>query len=165
MGYFAYNFIKFHRTLRVTPAMAAGVTDRLWDVADLVAAWEDHEQRIEKSGLIQSRDTIVAMRHGLLSMLIGAVVEVIVFFSLLPKDSTQRPTTWEMLGEYTQAPFASVFNGLSLALEHLPSPLLSTGATLIFGVAFLTQAAVFGLPILLLASNLARRKKSPRFSK
>jgi hypothetical protein len=24
--YFAYNFIKIHRTLRVTPAMAAGVT-------------------------------------------------------------------------------------------------------------------------------------------
>jgi hypothetical protein len=34
------NFIKIHRTLRVTPAMAAGVTDRLWEVADLVAAWE-----------------------------------------------------------------------------------------------------------------------------
>jgi hypothetical protein len=29
--YFAYNFVKIHRTLRVTPAMAAGVTDRLWE--------------------------------------------------------------------------------------------------------------------------------------
>jgi hypothetical protein len=28
---FGYNFIKIHRTLRVTPAMAVGVTDRLWD--------------------------------------------------------------------------------------------------------------------------------------
>jgi len=27
LGYFAYNFIKIHRTLRVTPAMAAGVTE------------------------------------------------------------------------------------------------------------------------------------------
>ena len=36
LNYFAYNFIKTHRTLRVTPAMAAGVTDRLWDVSDLV---------------------------------------------------------------------------------------------------------------------------------
>jgi hypothetical protein len=34
INYFAYNFIKIHRTLRVTPAMAAGVTSRLWDVAD-----------------------------------------------------------------------------------------------------------------------------------
>jgi hypothetical protein len=32
LNYFAYNFIKIHRTLRVSPAMAAGVADRLWDV-------------------------------------------------------------------------------------------------------------------------------------
>lgn len=32
-----YNFVRIHQTLRVTPAMAAGVTNRLWDVADLVA--------------------------------------------------------------------------------------------------------------------------------
>jgi hypothetical protein len=36
INYFAYNFIKIHRTLRVTLAMAAGVTDRLFDVMDLV---------------------------------------------------------------------------------------------------------------------------------
>jgi hypothetical protein len=32
-----YNFCRIHQTLRVTPAMAAGVTDRLWDVEDIVA--------------------------------------------------------------------------------------------------------------------------------
>ena len=31
-----YNFVRIHQTLRVTPAMAAGLTDRLWDVEDLV---------------------------------------------------------------------------------------------------------------------------------
>jgi len=36
LNYFAYNFIKIHRTLRVTPAMAAGVTDRLWEVSEPV---------------------------------------------------------------------------------------------------------------------------------
>jgi hypothetical protein len=36
LNYFAYNFIKIHSTLRMSPAMAAGVTTRLWDVADLV---------------------------------------------------------------------------------------------------------------------------------
>jgi IS1 family transposase len=46
LGYFAYNFIKIHRTLRTTPAMAAGVTARLWDVTDLVAAWESEENQI-----------------------------------------------------------------------------------------------------------------------
>jgi len=35
LNYFAYNFIKIHRTLRMSPAMAAGVTDRLWDVNEL----------------------------------------------------------------------------------------------------------------------------------
>ena len=45
LNYFAYNFIKIHRTLRMSPAMAAGVTNRLWDVNDLVALWESHEQR------------------------------------------------------------------------------------------------------------------------
>jgi hypothetical protein len=49
LGYFAYNFIKIHRTLRVTPAMAAGVTDRLWEVGDLVAAWEATERRAERA--------------------------------------------------------------------------------------------------------------------
>jgi hypothetical protein len=43
LGYFAYNFIKINRTLRMTPAMAAGVTARLWEVSDLVALWESRE--------------------------------------------------------------------------------------------------------------------------
>ncbi len=44
LNYFAYNFIKIHRTLRTSPAMAAGVTDRLWEVKDLVAIWEQYEK-------------------------------------------------------------------------------------------------------------------------
>ena len=38
-----YNFVRIHKTLKVSPAMAAGVTDRLWEVADMVnvlGAWE-----------------------------------------------------------------------------------------------------------------------------
>ena len=35
-----YNFVRIHQTLRVTPAMAAGVTDKLWEMADLVAIVE-----------------------------------------------------------------------------------------------------------------------------
>jgi len=45
LNYFAYNFIKIHRTLRTSPAMAAGVADRLWSVEDLVALWAAYEQR------------------------------------------------------------------------------------------------------------------------
>jgi len=38
-----YNFVRIHQTLRVTPAMAAGVTDKLWsveDVVNVVELWE-----------------------------------------------------------------------------------------------------------------------------
>ena len=49
LGYFAYNFIKINRTLRVTPAMAAGVTTRLWDVCDLVAAWGSFEREQKRA--------------------------------------------------------------------------------------------------------------------
>ena len=31
-----YNFCRIHKSLRITPAMAAKVTDRLWDVEDIV---------------------------------------------------------------------------------------------------------------------------------
>lgn len=31
-----YNFCRVHQTLRVTPAMEAGVTDRLWDIEDIL---------------------------------------------------------------------------------------------------------------------------------
>jgi hypothetical protein len=49
LNYFAYNFIKIHRTLRISPAMAAGVADRLWDVSDLVALWESYEREAERA--------------------------------------------------------------------------------------------------------------------
>jgi IS1 family transposase len=32
-----YNFVRMHKTLRMTPAMAAGVADRLWSMDDIVA--------------------------------------------------------------------------------------------------------------------------------
>lgn len=34
--YMHYNFVRIHQTLRVTPAMAAEVTDRLWSIDDLI---------------------------------------------------------------------------------------------------------------------------------
>jgi len=40
-----YNFVRIHQTLRVTPAMAAGVTDRLWDVSDIVKLLEEKAEK------------------------------------------------------------------------------------------------------------------------
>jgi IS1 family transposase len=38
-----YNFCRIHQTLKITPAMAAGVTKKLWDVSDIVAVIEHFE--------------------------------------------------------------------------------------------------------------------------
>ena len=38
-----YNFVRIHQTLKITPAMAAGVTDKLWEMADMVKVLEDWE--------------------------------------------------------------------------------------------------------------------------
>ena len=38
-----YNFVRIHQTLRMTPAMPAGVTDRLWEMDDLIERVEAFE--------------------------------------------------------------------------------------------------------------------------
>lgn len=32
-----YNFVRVHGSLRVTPAMAAGITDHIWEIKDIIA--------------------------------------------------------------------------------------------------------------------------------
>jgi IS1 family transposase len=38
-----YNFVRIHKTLRMTPAMAAGVTDTLWEMSDIVRLIEAND--------------------------------------------------------------------------------------------------------------------------
>ncbi len=38
-----YNFVRIHQTLKITPAMAAGVTSKLWEMSDMVTVLEDWE--------------------------------------------------------------------------------------------------------------------------
>lgn len=47
LHYVHYNFVRIHKTLRCTPAMEAGVADRLWtvrDVAELLERQEEEKQ-------------------------------------------------------------------------------------------------------------------------
>jgi IS1 family transposase len=44
-----YNWVRIHKTLRVTPAMAAGLTDRLWSWEEIVALM-DADQPAKKRG-------------------------------------------------------------------------------------------------------------------
>jgi len=36
-----YNFVRIHKSLRITPAMSAGVTDHLWEIEDIVKLLEE----------------------------------------------------------------------------------------------------------------------------
>ena len=54
----AYNFIKIHRSLRMSPAMAAGVVNWLMDVNDLRQPAD--RGRIDRSGLSSAG----IARHG-----------------------------------------------------------------------------------------------------
>jgi hypothetical protein len=38
-----YNFVRIHQTLKVTPAMAAGVTPKLWEMSNMVRVLEERE--------------------------------------------------------------------------------------------------------------------------
>ena len=53
-----YNFCRIHQTLRVTPAMEAGVTDRVWDMADIVELIEAREAaKDRKRGTYKKRNS------------------------------------------------------------------------------------------------------------
>jgi IS1 family transposase len=54
-----YNFIRIHQTLKVTPVMAAGVTDKLWEMDDLVTMleqWEFANQQPEYNFVVRKYD-------------------------------------------------------------------------------------------------------------
>jgi len=48
LHYMHYNFCRVHKPLRATPAMAAGVTDRLWEVSDIVTLIKAEEDKADR---------------------------------------------------------------------------------------------------------------------
>jgi len=38
LNFASHNFVKTHRTIKMTPAMAAGITNNFWSYGDLVEA-------------------------------------------------------------------------------------------------------------------------------
>jgi len=52
-----YNFVRLHPKLRMSPAMAAGVSDRLWEIGDIVKLVEDVEPAPKKRGPYKRRST------------------------------------------------------------------------------------------------------------
>jgi len=55
-----YNFVRIHRTLRMTPAMAAGVVDRLWEMADLVDIVEAADRKPNRPANYNKKERLAA---------------------------------------------------------------------------------------------------------
>ena len=53
-----YNFVKIHSSLKVTPAMAANITDKLWEISDIVKLVEDAAPKSRKRGPYKKREGI-----------------------------------------------------------------------------------------------------------
>jgi IS1 family transposase len=51
-----YNFVRQHKTLRMSPAMAAGIEARLWDMTDVVALIDAREAPAKKRGPYRKRE-------------------------------------------------------------------------------------------------------------
>lgn len=50
-----YNFVRLHSKLRMSPAMAAGVSDRRWEVSDIVALVDADKPAPVKRGQYKKR--------------------------------------------------------------------------------------------------------------
>jgi hypothetical protein len=56
--YFAfYNFTRIHKTLKVSPAMAAGITDHLWSMEEIAEMIEARQAKRVKRGPYKQRVT------------------------------------------------------------------------------------------------------------
>src|SRR4029078_4141401 len=58
-----YTFVRIHSSLRVSPAMAAGVSDKLWSMDDIVALIEAREQQAKKRGPYKKRQASAGPAH------------------------------------------------------------------------------------------------------
>lgn len=48
-----YNFCRVHQTLRVTPAMEAGLADHVWELDELIAVLDNREQEAIEAGALK----------------------------------------------------------------------------------------------------------------
>ena len=51
-----YNFCRIHQTLRITPAMAAGVTNQLLEIGDIVGLVEAAAPKPNRPAIYKKRD-------------------------------------------------------------------------------------------------------------
>lgn len=54
-----FNFVKMHKTLKMSPALAAGVSDRLWSMEDIAALVEENAPKPGPRGSYKKRDQAI----------------------------------------------------------------------------------------------------------
>jgi hypothetical protein len=47
-----YNFVRIHKTLRTSPAMAAGIEQRLWSMEDVVALVDARSEKVSGETMV-----------------------------------------------------------------------------------------------------------------
>lgn len=51
----SYNFARIHKTLRITPAMAAGVSDHVWSLEEIIQMADNYLPESAKRGPYKKR--------------------------------------------------------------------------------------------------------------
>jgi hypothetical protein len=55
-----YNFVRMHKTLKCSPAMAAGISNTLWGMEDVVALIDDRAEAPKKRAPYKTKARIAA---------------------------------------------------------------------------------------------------------
>ena len=53
-----YNYVRQHKTHRLSPAMAAGISDKLWSMSDLAEMIDARLPKLGKRGPYKAREVI-----------------------------------------------------------------------------------------------------------
>ena len=89
----------------------------------------------------------------------GALLEVMVLFALIPKDSSTPPTRFQELLTFTQAPWIGLVAVLKEP-DDLPQLVNVVVAVAVTITGFLVQSAIMGLPFWLVIRFWARRRQT-----
>jgi hypothetical protein len=104
---------------------------------------------------------IVSMVRALLSIFAGAIMELFVFVSRIPENSTKPLNLWQVALGHIVGPAIWIAGRFGPLPENLPGPMSMIREVLVLGLAFLIQAAIFAVPvwICLFSISLASRRQ------
>lgn len=54
-----YNFARVHQTLRITPAMAAGISDHMWEIEGIVALLDATYVPMKRGGIQEKGGLVI----------------------------------------------------------------------------------------------------------